>query len=438
MKRFSPILLSALALFCIWSCEPEVPVINVESVSLSKTSHSMVEGEVFTLSATVSPSNADNKDVSWSSNDATVASVENGMVTALKAGSATITVKTIDGGKTASCNVTVTPKVFPVESVSLDHTSAELTEGEQLTLTATVAPANATNKNVTWSSSDAIVASVENGVVTALKAGSATITVKTEDGAKTANCELVVKSALIVDVEKVSDLSYTMNTQEDQFFVKWTGVENASGYECWHTIAGDSYKVEMEVVDNGDGSWSAKSSTAMGPGTYTVHVLPVPVEGHALKDETPATVEIYLPKFQKVGIIYRFMSDSVEEGVEYETDCYDLKIKYKNIQYLKPDKTQAIAADWYIYTATPVEDIHHLEMWYGIYFDPEKQPIKVYSSTQPGVKEHLLSPDGSIMSGKWKVFYSVPKGHKYIYIQGSSKNNYLLWTSSYICRTASE
>lgn len=438
MKRFSPILLSALALFCIWSCEPEVPVINVESVSLSETVLSMVEGEVFTLSATVSPSNADNKDVSWSSSDATVASVENGLVSALKAGSATITVKTKDGGKTAGCNVTVTPKVFPVESVSLDRTSAELTEGDQLTLTATVAPANATNKNVSWSSSDATVASVENGVVTALKAGSATITVKTEDGAKTASCELVIKAALIVDVEKVSDLSYTTNTPKNQFFVKWTGVDNASGYKCWHTMAGDSGQVEMEVVDNGDGTWSAKSSTAMGPAIYTVHVLPVPAEGHALKDETPATVEISLPEFQKVGIIYRFMEQEVEEGVEYEADCYDLKIKYKNIQFLKPDKTKAIAADWYIYTATPVEDIHHLEMWYGIYFDPEEQPIKVYSSTQPGVREQLLTPDGSIMSGKWKVFYSVPKGHKYIYIQGSSKNNYLLWTSSYICRTASE
>ena len=68
-----------------------------------------------------------------------------------------------------------------VEGVSLNVTSVELTEGDQTTLTATVNPANATNKNVTWTSSDNNVATVANGKVTAVKAGTATITVKTED-----------------------------------------------------------------------------------------------------------------------------------------------------------------------------------------------------------------------------------------------------------------
>ena len=127
--------------------------------------------------------------------------VSNGKVTAVKAGTATITVRTEDGNKSASCAVTVAPKTYPVESVTLNKTAIELTEGEKITLTATVNPSNATNKNVSWSSSDAGVATVANGEVTAVKAGTATITVKTEDGNKTATGTVTVKKKKI-DTEK--------------------------------------------------------------------------------------------------------------------------------------------------------------------------------------------------------------------------------------------
>ena len=75
----------------------------------------------------------------------------------------------------------------------MDKTSYEMTEGDEVTLTATVSPENATNKNVSWSSSNTSVATVGNGKVKALKAGTATITVKTEDGNKTATCEITVR-----------------------------------------------------------------------------------------------------------------------------------------------------------------------------------------------------------------------------------------------------
>ena len=169
-------------------------VYNVESVSLDKTSITLTEGDSQTLTATVSPSNATNKNVSWKSSSTSVATVSNGQVTALKAGTATITVTTEDGGKTAACQVTVSAKVYDVESVSLDKTSITLTEGDSQTLTATVYPANATNKKVSWKSSDESVATVSNGKVTALKAGTATITVTTDDGSKTATCQVTVEA----------------------------------------------------------------------------------------------------------------------------------------------------------------------------------------------------------------------------------------------------
>lgn len=169
-------------------------VVNVESVSLNKSSVALIAGESVTLVVTVSPSNATNKNVSWHSSDESVATVSNGRVTALKAGSAVITVTAEDGGKTAICQVSVKPKIVNVQSVSLNKSSITLTEGESITLTAVVSPSNATNKNVRWSSSDASVASVVNGKVTALKAGSSTIKVTTEDGGLTASCQVVVEN----------------------------------------------------------------------------------------------------------------------------------------------------------------------------------------------------------------------------------------------------
>ena len=183
-------------------CTEEPAPIAVASVTLDSSSMTLVEGESQKLTATVSPSNAENKEVIWTSSNSSVASVKDGLVTAIKVGEATITVKTDDGGKTAACKVTVKAKVYPVESVSLDRTSVELTEGDEITLNATVKPDNATNKNVTWSSSNSSVAKVVNGKVTALKEGYAIIIVSTEDGGKTATCEVVVK-AKTYPVEKI-------------------------------------------------------------------------------------------------------------------------------------------------------------------------------------------------------------------------------------------
>ena len=176
------------------SCTEEPAPIAVSLVTLDSTSMTLVEGETQKLTATVTPSNAENKVVIWTSSDSSVASVNDGLVTAIKVGKATITVKTDDGGKTATCEVTVNAKVYPVESVTLDKTSYEMAERDEFTLTATVKPDNATNKKLTWSSSNTSVATVSNGKVMALKPGNATITVKTDDGGKTATCEVIIRA----------------------------------------------------------------------------------------------------------------------------------------------------------------------------------------------------------------------------------------------------
>lgn len=172
---------------------PSSDPVAVEGVSLNKSSLSLIQDASETLIATVTPSNATDKSVTWTSSDPGVASVDStGKVTALAAGSTTITVQTTNGEFTATCTVSVTAKV-PVTSVSVSPTSKTLNKGETVTLTATVSPSTATNKNVTWSSNNTAIATVDSeGKVTGIAAGTATITVTTADGGKTATSTITV------------------------------------------------------------------------------------------------------------------------------------------------------------------------------------------------------------------------------------------------------
>ena len=166
----------------------------VTGVTVAPTTGSVAVGETLNLTATVAPSDATVKTVTWTSSDESVAIVSDaGVVTGVSEGNATITVTTTDGGFTASCAVVVSAATVAVTGVSVSPTTDSISVGEDLTLTATIAPANATNQNVTWSSSsDAIATVTSAGVVTGVSAGTATITVTTEDGDFTATSEITV------------------------------------------------------------------------------------------------------------------------------------------------------------------------------------------------------------------------------------------------------
>jgi hypothetical protein len=146
----------------------------------------------------IAPANATNKTVTWTSSNSAIATVDAaGKVTALKTGTATITVTTTDGNKTAACEVTVVPEgaPIPVAQVTLDRETLSLIINKTLTLTATITPDEATDQTVTWTSSNSAIATVDaSGTVTGIAAGTATITVTTTDGNKTATCEVTVKS----------------------------------------------------------------------------------------------------------------------------------------------------------------------------------------------------------------------------------------------------
>lgn len=258
--------------------------VAVTGVTVSPTSTSIEAGQTAQLTATVLPANADNKNISWSTGDGSIASVdENGKVTANSVGETTITVTTEEGGFTATCEVTVTAPPAPIEvesismkeattigigssetlvvtynpedantgkaltwesddtsiatvdangkvtgvaagqttitattaneksatcevtvqaitvtGVTLDQTSVSIKVNSTVTLNAIIAPDNATNKNVTWSSDKPGIAAVANGTVSGIAEGFATITVTTEDGEYTASCSITVTAAATI------------------------------------------------------------------------------------------------------------------------------------------------------------------------------------------------------------------------------------------------
>ena len=170
--------------------------IKVNKITLNKTTASVTKGKTLQLTATVTPGNATNKEVKWSTSNKNVAMVSpSGLVTAKSAGTTTITCTAQDGsGVKATCKITVKNPVVKVTKVTLNKTTATLAPKETLTLKATVTPTNATNKAVTWKSSNTKIATVSSsGKVTAKAAGTVTITCRAKDGSgKKATCKITV------------------------------------------------------------------------------------------------------------------------------------------------------------------------------------------------------------------------------------------------------
>ena len=224
----------------ITDTETSNDIVSVTGVTLNKTSLTLKEKETETLSATVIPFNAYNQKITWSSSDSNVVKVDaNGKVTAVKAGKTTITVMTEDGGKTATCTVTVVAAPVAVTSVKLNKTSVQITEGETLTLAAMIAPTNAANQKVTWNSSDRKVAKVDaKGKVTAVSYGEATITVTTEDGKKTAICTVTVEPKDKIKAYVTRCYSIILGREPDK-----------SGLDMWDNELRSGLKAAAEIIE---------------------------------------------------------------------------------------------------------------------------------------------------------------------------------------------
>lgn len=182
------------------SCAVEVtpryipPVqIYVEGVKLNKTEMTIKVGGKESLNAIVSPGNAYNKELIWTSSKPSIAIVDNGVVTAISAGTAVITVKTVEGGYAATCTVTVIEDAVKATGVSIDKETVNIKTGESIVLKAQVTPENAKNKEVIWSTGNLEIASIDaNGKLNGVKAGTTVVTVKTVDGGYIDTCTVTV------------------------------------------------------------------------------------------------------------------------------------------------------------------------------------------------------------------------------------------------------
>lgn len=240
---------------------PEIPVVHVSSIALDRTSLNLAVGEYATLKATVLPENAEDRSFNWRSSNQSIARIDaDGRVSALSAGTVTITATTTDGGLTAACEVTVYTPYIDVTSVTLNKYSLNFIEGESETLTATVMPVNATDKSVVWSSSNTLVATVDNGLVTAVKEGSATITAAA--GGKTANCTVTVSAPEVPPVipPDPEDHPYTSN-------VTWT-----LGSRAYDHTTGGEYDPQSAVVNGVQVEKIVKLGTSGSNGDFTVNI----------------------------------------------------------------------------------------------------------------------------------------------------------------------
>jgi endo-1,4-beta-xylanase len=238
-------------------------IIPVTGVTVTPTTAPVNVGSTSQLTASVVPSTATNTSVTWSSSNTAIATVSaTGLVTGVAAGTATITVTTQDGSKTATCIVTVSGTVISVTGITISPATAPVNVGATTQLTATVAPINATNKTVTWSSSNTAIASVSaTGLVTGVAAGTATITVTTQDGAKTATCAVTVNTVTIPPCSFGTPLATglpSLNKSYNYVYVLGTGgpsLSNVSNFTInWDLSNKGLWQLSMNTRD-GKPNW---------------------------------------------------------------------------------------------------------------------------------------------------------------------------------------
>ncbi len=268
-------------------------VVNVTGITLSPTTKTMYAGESSMLTPTITPDNATNKSVTWTSSDPTIASVdENGIVKAIKEGTATITAKTNDGGFTATCTVTVNKGTQKVTGITLTPTTNTIKPGDSFVITPTVTPSDAADKSVTWSSNDSSIARVDStGKVTALKAGTVTITATTNDGGYKATCTVTVANITSINIYRLynpysGEHLFTTNDWERQYLasigwddegIAWTS-PSSSGvpvYRLFNPYSGEhhytsnlgerNYLIILGWLDEGIGWYSIDYHTKGTP-----------------------------------------------------------------------------------------------------------------------------------------------------------------------------
>ena len=382
----------------------KINVVDPTSIKLNKTSVSLLEGNVEAVTATVSPANATYKTVSWSSSNNSVATVSGGRITGVGKGSAVITAKTVNG-LTATVKVTVeeNPNIIKPTGISVDKTSVILEEGNTEKITATVSPANATNKTVKWSSDNTQVATVSNaGIITAVRDGSANITVTTFNGYKATIKVYVTAKQIPVITNGIyfkkpdgwgSDINIYMFSGDKAVGKAWPGSkmldlgDGIYGYEYTSTD-----KELMIIFNDGNGNQTADFEF-VNSGYYDV-------SGYIKTVDTNGVV--YVKYVDTEGNILDIQKLSGKTGEKYSSEAktfngYELQTKPDNASGTFGDNTIEVI---YVYTKTTSDTksgwVNKGDSWY--YYEDGKV-VTGWKSING--KKYYFNTSGVMQTSKW-------------------------------------
>lgn len=276
-------------------CEVSVRSVPVTDVKLNAEELLVFVDGTETLAATIEPEDATNQNLRWTSSDESIVKVEDGTLTGVSEGKATVTVTTLDGNKTASCEITVEIEPIDAEKVSFSSETVTMTVGEVSELAYVFEPEEANNKKLEWISSDPAVAVAEAGKITAVGEGSATILLRVEteeNGILEASCQVIVNPAPVKPVSgvKISQSTMGLKVGDSGTLNAVVEPENASDKTVvWTTSDSSIAKVEAGVVTAvGEGSAVITASSADGKFQavcqVTVSTREIPVTGILLSD----------------------------------------------------------------------------------------------------------------------------------------------------------
>jgi len=321
------------------------PIISVTGVRLNKSSSVISVGANDTLSAAITPTDATNQAVTWKSSNTAVATVDlNGKVVGVSTGTTVITATTVDGRKTATCAVTVSTRIISVTGVSLNKGSSVIKVGANDTLSAAITPTNATNKAVTWKSSNTAVATADlNGKVIGVSAGIAVITVTTVDGKKTATCTVTVTPQTV----KAVSVSYQGHVQNIGW-QNWVSDGQDAGtagpglrvealkIKLLNAPAGASIKYQAHVQNVGWQKWVSDGQEAGTNGkSLRVEALKITLEN------MPGYSIQYQAHVQNEG-----WQDWVSDGQQAGTEGKGLRVEAIRIKIVKISDNSTIGVEY--------------------------------------------------------------------------------------------
>lgn len=344
--------------------EPIVGAVHAESVILDLSAVKLGKGLSQELMATVLPRHALNQKVVWTSSDESVVKVmpSGGLkatIQGISVGTAAITVTTVDGGHTATCNVTV--EQVPVEGVSLMPASLEMLTGATQVLKPAIIPANASNRNVSWSSDNPSVASVnEAGVVTALQAGTATITATTEDGGYAASVVVTVKG-IPVEAISLNHSKFMLAVKETHLLSATILPRNASNQNInWSSSDSSVATVEangrVTAVGPGaaiitakteDGGFAASSEVTVNP--FALKIIDNLIRVDSGKD-LGKKATLYDGTIEKYNGYYYAMGTGTNGNLYRSKDMIHWESPYQMIW--SPDSTTPVDPNYFEYGAS--------------------------------------------------------------------------------------